>query len=131
MRPVSSVRRGPPPTSSLRNTFNICLSSLFSLLERECAGAWRCRRKWNGRPRQEAGVDQCKTAIVARPRAAANGGRVGRRRARSASEPQAPDQRLVARGVDALQIVEQAAARADHHEQAAARMEIFLMRREV
>src|SRR6185503_16964245 len=45
----------------------------------------------------------------------------------SAAEPQTLDQRVVARDIRALQVIEQAAALADHHEQAASRMEILLM----
>src|SRR5471030_2301730 len=44
----------------------------------------------------------------------------------SATQPQPPDQRFVPGDVLALEIIEQAAAVADHDEQAAPRMEVLL-----
>src|SRR5580658_5303069 len=55
----------------------------------------------------------------------------GRRRARSAPEPQALDHGLIAARIGALQVVEQTAPLPNHHEKPTARMEILIMRRQM
>src|ERR1700691_6517314 len=52
-------------------------------------------------------------------------------RAGSAAQPQAVDQRLVALGVDALQVIERRTPLADHDQQAAAGMEVLSMGRQM
>src|SRR6185437_15400335 len=95
--PVSSVRRRPPHISSLRYTSVISL--FFLLFGERHEGAAR-PALGPAPPRRPNSLQQLPEPTLPSKR------RRGPRR--SATEPQAPDQRLIARRIDALQIIEQA-----------------------
>ena len=117
-RPCRSRARGGgrPTSTSLRNTSNMSRLSLLSLGEtlrgRRSAREARRRGSW---PRIRR---------IAAARARETARRAWKGQISAAAGP-GVDQRLVALGIVALQIIEQAAALADHDQQAAARMEIL------